>query len=404
MFLLPQEETYQTAQDYEMVISDALPVQFWLEDCDTYNEGESYGVHPICWHQPFACEDEIKIQFKSNPLTDYNLRIIDEDGSTLETLPFTVESSSEYFANYPFSGWETIDGTGPAWTEGNTPSVVLGILGSGNNISERLNESISGLAAGVYNFTYSITTTGDATITVTFRKNGTSVSTISSILLSGAATHSATISVTLSDTPDQITVTASNFGLSGITVTLTSFTMTNSDTFSLNVVPLDYEICDQMIKFEIWTDASPAERVAKSDYLDIKQTHPDTRLFSYTNNRNFAGLVYENISPVETFYIRVRCRFYHRRFPQNDEAMELTSSIITTSSQHKRQRLLEVIHAPYYFHDKLISVLQHHTVQIDNIYWKKEESYDVNEGEKRWPLKSATCYLTEKNSVIRNVI
>jgi hypothetical protein len=83
--------------------------------------------------------------------------------------------------------------------------------------------------------------------------------------------------------------------------------------------------------------------------------------------------------------------------------MELTSSVITTSSQKKKQKLLEVIHAPYYIHNKLIEVIQHHTVIIDNRYWKKEEGYDVNEGEKRWPLKTATTYLTDKTSLVRNV-
>jgi hypothetical protein len=63
--------------------------------------------------------------------------------------------------------------------------------------------------------------------------------------------------------------------------------------------------------------------------------------------------------------------FYHWRFPQKDEAMELTSSVLTTSSEKKRQKKLEVLHAPYYLHNKLIDVLRHHSVSIDNNRWEK---------------------------------
>lgn len=272
LFLFIQEDTIKASDNEGMTFSDALPVQFWLEDCDTYNESTAYGVHTICWEAPWLCDDEIKIQFTAPSNLDYNLKVISENQSVLQTIAFAVVS-----------------------------------------------------------------------------------------------------------------------------------TVGSTDTFFLNFSPLDYEICDQRIKFEVWS-VSPDTRVAKSDYIDVRESHTDTKLISYTNSRNFSGLVYASISPDDVFYIRVRCRFFHERFPNTDEIIELTSSVATTNTQKKKQKLLEVEHAPYYFHNKMMEVLQHHTVTIENTVWKKEDDYNINEGDKRWPLKTATAYLTNRDSVVRNVI
>lgn len=152
------------------------------------------------------------------------------------------------------------------------------------------------------------------------------------------------------------------------------------------------------------TGINESDVLAKSDCLEIAESHDETIFIEYSNQTNFAGLIYENDSPDTTFGIRVPCRFFHEVEPEEDEAMELTSSVIITSAQVKTQRLLEVKHAPYYFHKKLRRVLKHQTITIFDKQWKKEEKYEVIEGKKTWPLKAATCLLTEKNSVVRNVL
>lgn len=145
--------------------------------------------------------------------------------------------------------------------------------------------------------------------------------------------------------------------------------------------------------------------IAKTDCLDIRTSHPESILIAYSNHRNFAGINYNTQSPDQTYYIRVPARFFHERYPGEDDAIELTSSIITTAAQQKTQRLLEVHHAPYYFHKKLELVLKHQTVRINSLdYWEKEEPYEIELGNKKWPLKTATCYLTQSNSVVRNVL
>lgn len=166
--------------------------------------------------------------------------------------------------------------------------------------------------------------------------------------------------------------------------------------------PTDVGICNEKISLKIYN--SQNELVYKSDCLDIKTTHPGTKLIEYTNGRDYAGLIYSDISPDEILYLRVPCRFFHERFPEEDSAMELSSSVLLTSSQMKSQKLMEVQHAPYYMHKKIKIALSHQSVTIDDALWQKEDAYEVNPGNNRWPLKSATCYLTEKESLIRNVI
>jgi hypothetical protein len=148
----------------------------------------------------------------------------------------------------------------------------------------------------------------------------------------------------------------------------------------------------------------PAAALAKTDCLDIKESHACTELFEYSNQRDFAGLAYSEISPNSTFYLRIPCRFFHERFPEEDEAMELLNTNLVTSSQIKTQRLLEIPHVPYYFHKKIQLVLKHRSVYNNDTRWVKEEKYEILEGRKDWPLKAATCYLTQHNSVQRNIL
>lgn len=261
------EETNQTiSYGPEMIISNALPVQYWLANCDTFNDEEVDGILKVCWRHPWQCSDTIITQFSDTSGLDYDLQGIDEDGTTL-------------FIN-----------------------------------------QITEVSDGIYQ---------------------------------------------------------------------------NS------LIPEAEDVCNEFLRLKILLNGT---EVAKSDYLDVRTRQRETKLWEYSNHRDFAGLSFTEQTPDPTFYIRVPCRFYHQRFPQTDKALELTSSIITTSSQKKAQKLMEVLHSPYYFHNKLIEILQAQTVEVDNIQWKKEEEYVINEGRKNWPLKPANCFLTQKNSVIRNVI
>lgn len=261
------EETIQTRScGAEMIFSDALPVQWWLANCDTFNETNVDGINNRCWCQPWQCDDPIVSQFQATSGLNYSLNAIDDNGNVLLDEPFVEIDNGVYFFSF---------------------------------------------------------------------------------------------------------------------------------------APQEFDICDKVIQLKtILTGVT----VAKTDCLSVKTLQRQSKLLGYSNHRDLDGLVFTVQSPDPTFYIRIPCRFAHEQFPQEDTAMELTGSVITTSSQSKKQKKLEVIHAPYYFHYKLTEILQAQTLRMDGTYWKKEEAYAIDEGGKRSLLKSATCWLTKKNSIVRNVI
>lgn len=175
--------------------------------------------------------------------------------------------------------------------------------------------------------------------------------------------------------------------------------------YSASIVPSEVspDLCDRLVQFVI-TNNTTVTTIAKSDCLDIRESHENTILATYYNHRNFAGLVYQNASPQPEFKLRIPAIFYHQRFPEEDEVMELSSSLISLNSDIKRQRLLDVDYAPYYFHEKIKLILKHQFVTIYNKEWVKEEIYEITEGDRRWPIKKAKCWISEKEFVHRNVL
>jgi hypothetical protein len=419
LFTHPSGETKQTRLCGLMIsISDALPVQFWQNYCDTYNESEVCGIHDACWCQPFNCDDEIVLQFTdSEPLYLYVLNedeeIIHEDAFTrahgVNRYSFTPEGldiCDEKIALFVYknptqkitdaelttgTNWDLGSGTG-LWSISGGRAAQNVLFSSSEFFTDQLPTDFSDTD---YPYRLKISArarcingdvpTVSGTIYFVTTKDGVEVErfsqdyTIAGLLGAAGSESTYTIDVFRDDSIDGVYV---YFQLDGA-----SNPGSTSVQFEVFYVYL-YE----------YTDA------VKSDCLDIKTFHNCTKLIEYSNHRNFAGLNSTNVSPDETFYIRVPCRFFHQRFPEEADALELVDEIVITRQQLKAQKLLEVTHAPYYFHRKLKMVLMHRTVEIDNTLWKREEAYEINEGNKRWPLKSATCFLTEKLSVVRNVL
>jgi hypothetical protein len=266
LFASGEETNHTRICRAEMTISNALPVQLWIAECDTFNETIVDGINNRCWCQPWQSDDPITIQFQDVPGFVFVLNVVDESDAVLHSENFDEVSDGVYQASF---------------------------------------------------------------------------------------------------------------------------------------IPSFEDIDDEIIQIKVLLNGS---MVAKSDCLSVKTIQRESFLLRYSNHRDIGGLVFTSQSPDPSFYIRIPCRFAHEQFPQEDTAMELTSSVITTSSQVKEQRKLEVLHSPYYFHFKLIQILQCQTLEMDGWFWKKEEAYTIDEGNKRSILKSATCWLTKKNSVVRNVI
>jgi hypothetical protein len=84
-----------------MVISDALPVQFWLSGCETYNERESCGVHYKCFCHSWLCTDNIQVQFTDDQDKSFSLDIVDDEGNTLFTDSFTQDEDTYFYSFTP---------------------------------------------------------------------------------------------------------------------------------------------------------------------------------------------------------------------------------------------------------------------------------------------------------------
>lgn len=172
--------------------------------------------------------------------------------------------------------------------------------------------------------------------------------------------------------------------------------------YSASFVPEDTspDLCDRLIQLVIVGDGSD---IAKSDCLDIG-THRSSILINYRNHRNFAGLVYQDISPEFEFELRVPAIFYHQKFPDEDETMELSTSLVNLNGNLRKQRFMDIDYVPYYFHEKLKLVLKHQFITIFDKEWIKQEAYEIVEGNKRWPIKKASIWLSEKEYIHRNVL
>jgi hypothetical protein len=396
-----------------MIFSDALPVQFWLSDCNTYNETVPKGVHEQCFCAPWQCDDEIRIQFQEgiSPDGDYFLGIKNADGDYLTALPFTEIESGIHSLNFSpetedicdevialevlNSDDVTLCPSPSQWQD--DPAITIAFDSKG--VSTFHETMGNGFKVAYMDLVVPVGATVRMQVSVTI----TGIPALGSVevkiyLTNGSAasssdTDSMAIMTTDGTFTEELVVTRTGSTSSRLYIRLDHFNAASGLDTDITV-PVSAPVY-------INPDATP---LAKSDCLQIATTQDETHLIEYSNERNFAGLNYTDISPDAAFNIRVPSRFFHEEFPEEDEAMELTSSVITTSSQLKSQKLLEVKHVPYYFHKKLQLILKHQTLTINDIAYKKEEKYQINQGNKRWPLKSATCLLTEKNSVMRNIL
>lgn len=406
-----------------VTISDALPIQFWLSNCETYNEKEVCGVHRKCWCHPWLCDKEVQIQLLDDPgeLNEYTAKVFGSDGAELLSFPLQTAFSS-LFLQELVNGVDddfTPDGAShQPWTIGATPSISIASPSGAS--AYFLLKIYGGQSNTDYNFDYSIlrgiSGTGVINLLIIdqdYYDNGGVGSPLASHQLSltnGTFVETGTFAYTGgASTPAYLMVDV--FNTSGTTsAQLNSITLQEgtSDFRAFHFgsfIPEDEGICDEEIMIRIYDSASPETEVAKSECLDVRTVFDCTTSIDYSNNRNFAGLIYETeTSPEQSFTILVPAIFFHERFPEEDNAMELTSGIVKTSGVVKAQTLFETDYMPYYMHKKLKPIFKHQTITINDQNWIKEEAYEITEGDRRWPVKKAKCFLTESNFVQRAVL
>lgn len=385
---------------FSMTISNALPVQFWLNGEESYNEKEVCGVTKICFNQPFQCDDEIGAQFKSREDDQFLLRVLDSGDSLILDIPFdqTVFESEDFMERYPLEDWVNGTGSGPAWTLGNNPFVAT----SGIQNARPLSIPVSGILPGTYELKYANNFSGDGiSSSIQFRKNGVN---IGSSGLSDSNGSVNTTSITLTDVPDEVRITVLSVTASARTTTMYSLELrTNDYIYSVILVPGSVGVCNQEVRLKIIKDGSPDEEIAYSDLLSIRTEHPCTLAIDYTNNKDFYGITYQDVSPQPTFRLRIPAIFFEEDNPAEQEDHELSSGeIVRLYNKLEQRRKLDIGFLPNYMHRKLQLVLMHDVVSIDDKEWIRREAYERVEGNKRYPLKRASVWLHDKNYIKEN--
>jgi hypothetical protein len=424
-----------------VTISDGLPVQFFTNDCETFNEKEIGGQFQKCFAQPWECADEIRLQFLDDLNNDYLLSIRDEDSVELFNLPFvktnlntTELEASEAPTPYNFdsmlSGWSNYDSGGNiAWHYG----TVIGYTGAvvslhTVNVQSKTLYKIFPNAISIgdpikleytyYSSTYSPSPSNligmylvylDAfgnEITSTYidnlNKTGSGPDHSLQTFTISAIVNCAGLGFRLK--PGQTYSVDYVFDYIKITHTYTTFLYSNS-IYNLSFIPGEIGICDKQVEFVIVKNSTPDEDVARTDGLDIRDTQDETVLITYSNHRNYAGLNYSDISPDPEFNLRIPAIFIQEDFPQTDEVLQLSNSrMIQLNSEIISKWLLQVKQVPIYMHKKILIALTHQYVSINGLSVVKNDAYEILKGNPRYPLKQATCLLTEKEDIQRNIL
>lgn len=444
-FACSEETEFQCESCINMTISDALPIQFWRNGCQTYNEKESCGVHSFCWNQKFDCDDEIRLQLIDTEKDKHiSLQLIDVDSNLIFETPFDEteyqEEAGLQFSNTDFpgniTGWNSFNGSDrSSGTQNGTWSYSAGDAKTGNSnyrtkyFATQNPDDVNGWPAGDYQITARVigfSENGPFTAKVFGMPSSSSQTEISSsvtgtISTDGITEQTITISFSLDQYWEYLAFTFDSvLDVGDVSVTIVEISITQVLVYSRTVYNLSFipselspEICDQKVQFVIVDDnTSPAE-IAKSDYVEFSSNLTCTQLLKYRNQRNFAGIDYVNLvtntSPAqdEYFYIRVPAVFFHERQQGESEALELSNSkYISINGVLRQQKLLELDYMPYYMHKKIQLILMHQYLEDveTSTRWTKQENYEVPEGNKRYPLKMAKVWLTERDFVARNVV
>lgn len=145
--------------------------------------------------------------------------------------------------------------------------------------------------------------------------------------------------------------------------------------------------------------------MATSDCIALSDDDDCTKLVTYSNSNDFAGLVYSEVSPAIDFSIRLPAVFFEESFPDEYEALDLSDSeMVQLRSEVKHKKLLELDYMPFYMYKKLQLILAHDSITIDSLPWIKLDPLNIVQARRTFPLRRASILLTEKDFVERNIL
>lgn len=403
-----------------MTFSDAIPIQFWDIDQNTFNESENCGMTDACFCQEWEINDPILIQFQDSSGYTFYLTVLYDDGSLSTPVAFT-KSGTTYSINADATSLSitytkrfsylisrgspvtlnTYTVLAPsAWTDGSgifDSKTATEFIENSLNASKNAYLTIDAPAGIRVTLSYIITIAGAFSGTVivrTYLWNSSSSSIVSESVndfqtdFTTAGPHTITAALEATDDADRIYMEVSFDGLTGTP----NVTIDISGSLGAVIVVGGLEKKSDCQRFYQDSDGDPASSNC-------------SELITYSNDSNAFDLDYESGSPSAEFNIRIPARFFHESFPQEEEVHELsTDEQVNIWSKLERKKLLEVGYVPYYMHKKIQMILMHDNIAIGQEYWVRKDPYQITEGNKRYPIKMATIQLTDKDTIERNLI
>jgi len=431
---------------FKMTVSNALPIQFWVNGQDTFNEKDVCGMTSVCWCQPFQCTDEIRIQFTDSISIDAELGIYDtndslitsinfdrttvielelyrydlvftpqENGICNEQVSFKINKTdiitiTEEHSVYDFQfatdldGWfNTIDGINP---DSSSPPIWVHSADDGGSLVVNQSNTMSTAFSNLRKSSISLPAE-TSFIRVKWRNNYPPNNAGLTLSFSILDASNAYVTGFPANLPAASNSSIQTFAI-GI---ISSAVWLNADSFLIGVaatsIPTDNLDVIHLESVEVYTETYEYETVrtelAKSDCISIKESHPCTTLVNYSNNSNFDGIVYADQSPNLDFNLRIPAIFFEEQNTKESEDIELSSDeIVRLYDKIEEKRELRVGFMPHYMHRKLLLSLSHDFVIIDDKDWLLRDEYKKNEGNRHYPLRTATVLLTDKNFIKEN--
>lgn len=401
-----------------MTFSDANPVQFWDFNCETFNEKEVPGVFSRCFCQIFNADDTITVQFYdtaySHLINPFVLKVLDEDGVVLysaaiassnntythsfipsaqgitdqkvQILVFLQSGASSVVFENNFDsnldGWVN-EGSGTSWIWDSVNSNSAIVDSITDTTSKYLSKTVSGVM-DFYTFQLSAILFSFSSNTATVLVEVYNGSTLVATLYNEDHTFSS---------PESLNLSVSMF-LTEFTSIKIRYSVVGNSSFLMTTVRLDKSGL-----------SSGTGRAAKSDCIEIKPDHDESVLITYRNNRVFASLNTNIGTPDPEFYLRIPAIFYEENHPEESEVLDLTdNSMVQLNATVKFKKLLLVKMMPQYMHLKTKLVLKMQNVEIDDEQWISADPYEMGPLAKRHSQRKASCWLTQENYLVRNVL
>lgn len=416
------------------MISNALPIQFWETGTETFNELDVCGINAICFCQPVQCDDEILIQFTDSVISSATLKVLDPDGNVLLSEAFG-EVSDVFTLYLTPSDEEICDEVIVLLIETSTddatifdvhfPSSLLPFYNDGTGDESWYHDVLFGGSANV-SFTPAspvppLAGETSTQLVIDLAEQDVGFYRLDSTLFWLAYTGSSdsqlsvkiTIALYLDDALVMSVLESTQFNPRSPTATIvivsaTSFTALGP--FNKLVITADVTLvlAGGLVATVGVSDITLTKTSVigyNSDCIDVRTEHECTKLITYSNNSDFAGIDYNAQSPSPEFNLRVPAMLFRATRPEEQEVHPLSNDEwIRVWSRMTKKKRLELGFMPDYMHEKLQLIFMHDNVEIDGLSWKKRDPYELIEGDKRNPLMKANVLLTDKTFIKRNLI